>query len=513
MKVNIEILSLCAILLYATPLMAANTITIFFGNIAFSSVGLIFLSGFFILVFFNNKKKKYFIIQIADLEKKNKKIKEQIATFGKNEEQISKKKIQTLKNNLEDMAINYKALQNSLELTKHDSLRNSVLLSNLGHSIRTNLNGIIGFSILLENEFALNEDAELFDYTQDIKQSGESLMYLLNNIIDISRIEANTFTLKQEECDLKLITEDVIREYKHKADEKKLTIVFQDEGVPIFTSDTDVLKHVFVNLLDNAIKFTEKGYVKISTSFNVETQKIEWFIKDTGVGIDKAYLPDIFEPYRQYSLGYSKKKFQGIGLGLPLVKKLLEKIHATINIESEKAVGTFVKVVLPYIIEKSKVSVSDNKFNKNHDLKETGKLPDVELYIDKLNILVVEPEKFDGMLLKKMLSNAGTVFLAVNRDEALRHVELFNIKSLTFDIIFIELNINNIQGEIALMEKIKSKNKNYSKIPFVAISSFPQINEKDEVLAQGFNAYIAKPIIKSNLIKIINNLFIQHEFN
>ncbi len=497
-------------LLFSVSLLAESGNDFYTHGNAFLVVGIILLITAVLLVYFSLKRKKYFLQQLATLKRQNHKLQEQISNLEKGEEQLFVKRMRALKEEIEDMTINYKSLQNSLGQTKKDSIRNSILLSNLGHSIRTNLNGIIGFSILLENEFALNEENELFEYTQDIKQSGESLMYLLNNIIDFSQIEANTLNIKSEACDLKTMTEEIVAEYKHKADEKKLKIVYQDEGVPLFTIDNKVLKHVLVNLLDNAIQFTEKGYIKISTAFHKESKEIEWSIVDTGVGIDKAYLPDLFEPYRQHSLGYSGKSYQGIGLGLPLSKKLLEKLKGTIKVASEKAVGTTVTVTIPFK-RRYKVASSGSKPIEKSQIQDAHTIPESKLNVTELTVLVVEPEKFDGMLMKKMLDNAANIFIATDGMEALQQMELLGTKSTLFDLVFIELKVNQLPDGSLLINEMKKKNPNYKTVSFVAMSSFPQLGEEEEVIAQGFNAYLPKPIVKSSLIKIVNNMFENRE--
>jgi signal transduction histidine kinase len=492
--------------LFLLPLfVTAKSNSLFYGQTGYYLLAVLFFVAAVVLILFSKRKNTGFKTQIAALERQTKKIKEQIAVVGKDENRLVEKRKKELKNIINEMSLTLKALQSSLEKTKKDLLRNSVLIANLGHSIRTNLNGIIGFAILLENEFALNEEDELYEYTQNIKQSSEDLMYLLNNIIDISRIEADSLKLKQNVCDIKELTANVIEEYKTKADEKGINIVYQNEGVPLFACDKEILRHIFINLLDNAVKFTEKGYIKISTVFDPNVKIIKWIIKDTGVGIDKAYLADIFEPYRQFSLGYSKRNYQGIGLGLPLVKKLIDKMEGAIDVKSEKARGTTVTVSIPF---KENVRGKGKQGKPLRDSKKKSDEKSEELKVENLNILVVEPENFDGMLMKKMLDTAGIVYLAFDGNEAIEHIENFNSKSLTFDLVFIELVANEMEGENTLLEKIRKNYGAYEKVPFIAISSFPKLNEESEVLSQGFNAYLSKPVIKTNLFKVINSLFL-----
>ncbi len=473
---------------------------------------ILFISISLVLIYLVKKRKSRYKLETEELKKKIDDIEDQAEHFREHEETMLKEKVKELKIQIEDMSLNYKALQDSLKKTKQDSLHNSMLLSNLGSSIRTNLNGIIGFSILLENEFALTEEDELFEYTRDIKTSGESLMYLLNNIIDINRIEANTLDIKESICDIHQLLDEVTAEYKAKLDEKNVKLVVQDEGIPVFLADTEVLKHVLINTIDNAVKFTEKGYVKISTAYHRELESVEIRIKDTGIGIDKAYLPDLFEPYRQYSLGYSKKNYQGIGLGLPLVKRLIEKMNGAIEIESEKTVGTTVTITIPF--KKSAVVTAKEEQKQQSETAETKTETSIGLKKRNMNILIVDPEKLDGMLLKKMLEDYGEVYLASDSDDAVQRVEIFNSHNKNFDLIIIETGMNGLKTEKQkLLDVFKSKMKTVANTKFIALSSFPQLGEEEEMMNHGFDGYVAKPVVKQNLFKIINNVFVNEQIS
>ncbi len=187
----------------------------------------------------------------------------------------------------------------------------------MSHEIRTPLNGIIGFSSLLEAELSRMENQELFEYASGIEQSGERLLHLLNNIIDISRIEANDFEVKLESCNIPHIITQVSELYNFKANEKGLRLNIQTLDTPPALADERISAKVLTDLIDNAIKYTERGFVNINSGFDIDSKRVFIRIKDTGIGIDSAYLPNIFEAFRQESLGYSRA-YQGAGLGLPL---------------------------------------------------------------------------------------------------------------------------------------------------------------------------------------------------
>jgi len=318
---------------------------------------------------------------------------------------------------------------------------------------------------------------------------------LLNNIIDISSIEAKTLALKPENCDLKTITREIIATYEGLAKQKGIKIVFQDDGVPIFSGDGQSLRHILSNLIDNAVRYTEKGFVKIHQA--KQDDKVIWSIKDTGVGIDKAYLPDIFEPFRRHSLGYSKTTYQGAGLGLPLVKQLLALMHGEIQLESQKAVGTTVQVFLPF----NPPLVEDVKKAQPAPSRPTSKIK----LIKPLNrLFIADSDRMNNMLIKKMLPDTGEISFADSDRELLEKLEQSIQQKQLFELIILEINFQVPSGGIKWLKKIPEAFPDYENTPIIALSSFPELNEEDGLLKKGFKAYISKPVNKERLYNSLN---------
>ncbi len=453
-----------------------------------------------LIVFYRSSGKK-FSKQATQLQTNIEKLRTRINYFRQHTNQFKKEQIEKLREEEGQLDISLKAMQETLTRSKQTSRRNSILLSNISHTLRTNLNDILGFSSLLGTEFAMNEEEDLFEYSENIRKSGESLLHLLNNIIDISRIEAKTLTLKPENCDLKTITREIIASYEGLAKQKGIKIVFQDDGVPQFSGDGQSLRHILSNLIDNAVKYTEKGFVKIRQAR--QGDRISWTIKDTGEGIDKAYLPDIFEPFRRHSLGYSQTTYQGAGLGLPLVKQLLSLMHGEIKLESQKAVGTTVQVSLPFNPPLAEDVKKDIK-KEQHDPSVSLPISKIKLIKPLNRLLIADNDRMNNMLIKKMLPNTGEISFAGSDRELLQKLEQSVQQKQLFELIILEINFQVPSGGIKWLGKIPEVFPEYAHTPLIALSSFPELDEESKILKKGFNAYISKPLNKEKFYNSIN---------
>jgi len=450
-----------------------------------------------LMTFMFHWKKKKNSLRLKKLQSTLTTMQQTLTALTEEREEIIQQRAKALQKELELLKKNLKAMEETLEATRLSAKRNSLLMTNISNTLRTNLNDILGFSSLLGNEFALSEESELYEFNENIRRSGEALMHLLNNIIDISKIESKSFNLNETECNLTDITRELIQQYQPAAEQKGVHIVYQDDEVPLFAADSQAVRHILANLLDNAVRYTDKGFIKISQTFN--GKEIVWAIKDTGMGIDKAYLPDIFEPFRQQTLGYSKTTYQGAGLGLPLIKNMLDIMGGNIELESEKAVGTTVRIYLPYKKyvpaskkSKPKKTVSKPTISQKTALKDAGK-----------RILVLDEDKLENMLIKKILTGATVE----TYDNSYPPVEWMNRKLKNQplpDIIMVELDFSGKLKGPELLQEIRKKFPETDTIPAIALSSYPDVNGEEKALKAGFSAYLQKPFRKNDLISLIN---------
>jgi len=448
-----------------------------------------------------------FIVIIYFLWRKNRQLAEVIASksieldnaFIRNEglkdsiETTVQERIQVIKDEFEESEKSDFTLKRALKRSEESNFMKNAFLSNISHEIRTPLNNIIGFSSLLEAEISLLENKELFDYARAISESGDRLLHLLNNIIDISKLEANDMHIVLKSCDLNTIVANATQLYIFKANEQKLKLNLTTNEVPAACVDEKGLTKVISAVVENAIKFTQNGFINVSTEFISEKDEICIRVKDTGVGIDPSYLPLIFDPFRQESLGYSKDS-QGAGLGLPLSKSLVELMRGRIEIESAKGVGTTVTIYFP----------PEKSTNEDHNKKETTRKQKFKT-LQGLEIFIVEDDLMNKIVLYEMTKALGNVVTAVNGDETMKIMtETYNSGKI-FDIMLFDINLPPPWDGTRLMQEIRKKWKEYKTIPFVAQTAYAMAGDKEKLLESGFDDYISKPINQQELYSIIKN--------
>lgn len=390
------------------------------------------------------------------------------------------------------------ALNNSIEKLYQINNLKDLFLSKISHEIRTPLNGILGFSSILESELALLEDNTLFEFANSISQSGSSLVTLLNNILDISRLDSNNMMLDIKKLNTNELIQGVVDNYQTEASLKGLKLIFASKVIPDIYTDNQLFSKILSLILSNSVKFTEKGFIKISHDYDEQKNMINIFIKDTGIGIDKVYINQVFEPFRQESLGYSTS-YQGAGLGLPLAKKMSVKLDGDIDIESEKGSGTTIILNFPAYKTKKETTLPLEIKEPKKDTKKEA------LPWETLSVLVVEDDSMNQMLYRKMLKKARFLEIAKDGKTALNIVEK-QIKNNNFQLVLMDINLPAPWDGISLMKEIRNRWAAYKDIPFIAQTAYAISGNRRAMMDEGFDDYITKPIIKSTLIESIKSV-------
>ncbi|MBI9037872.1 MAG: response regulator, partial [Bacteroidales bacterium] len=462
--------------------------------------GVIILAALLILVllFFTVIRYKSKIKINKLLADKNKEIElknNELLSFNEKLEENISIRTKDLQEEIEERRNTDVKLKIALKKADEANYLKNAFLANMSHEIRTPLNGIIGFSSLLLTELSILENEELYEYAKGIQNSGDRLLHLLNNIIDISRIEANDLELSLKPCSIPRIVKSVVALYTFKANEKGLTLNVKSEDVPEAIADETNLNKVLTDIIDNAVKYTEKGFINILTEYDSDKSRIIIRIKDTGIGIDPSYKSHIFEAFRQESLGYSRT-YQGAGLGLPLAKKIIDMMGGQIDVESEKGIGTTVTLYLDESGKKTEIKAPEKTEIKPSIISTLEKVPE---------LFLVEDDRMNRLVLRKMLDKFAKLVVAVDGEETLKLIEKYYNENKIFELMLFDINLPAPWDGILLMKEVKKRWKEYRKIPFVAQTAYAMSGDKERLLEAGFDDYISKPVNQNTLIYSIKN--------
>jgi signal transduction histidine kinase len=358
----------------------------------------------------------------------------------------------------------------------------TAFLQNMSHEIRTPMNGILGFLELLREPDL--DDINKNNYIDIINHSGQRLLTTINDIIELSRIESNQLTVHYSQVDIKEMMDYQFNFFKRQAQEKglllKLSENIKDKQATV-ESDRQILDSILINLINNAIKFTNKGTVEFGNY--LEHDSIIFFVKDTGIGIPADRLEAIFERFVQADMK-NTRTHEGSGLGLSIVKGYLDILNGTIWVESEPGKGSTFYFSVPYKpVNKKMLNVIDRK-EPEHISKQ------------KITILVVEDDENSYLYIKSILKNIAADLLHVsNGNDAVRLVK----ENPNVALILMDLKMPELNGFDATI-KIREFN---STIPIIAQTAYAFSEDRDEAYKAGCNDYITKPINSKELIQLI----------
>ncbi len=364
-------------------------------------------------------------------------------------------------------------------------------LANMNHELRTPMIGILGYSEILKN---LADKQEEKDMAETIYLSGTRLMETLNLILDLSRIEADKLEINFIHINLNKLINEVIAQFEPQARKKNILLqkLFTKEIV-VGELDERMTQQVVYNLVSNAVKFTKHGGVLIELQKEMDYAVIK--IKDTGIGIAKENLQIIFDEFRQVSEGFGRG-FEGVGLGLTIVNKFVQKMNGTISVESKVGIGTEFTVKLPLFQNRKArkerlIQIAGSK-RISLDKSETEKqLPE---------ILLVEDDVINQQIIKLYLKNICRVDLVDNATEAIQKSVEKNYSAILMDI-----NLGLSTTGLDATREIK-KLKAYKNIPIVAVTAFVMPGDQEEFMAAGCTHYLPKPFSRKAIIQLMEEI-------
>lgn len=383
--------------------------------------------------------------------------------------------------------------QNALAATK----AKSDFLANMSHEIRTPINAIMGM-----NEMVLRESNQknIIEYAKDINSASENLLKIVNDILDFSKIESGKLEIICDNYDLGEIIYDVTTLVTMKAEAKglKLNVNIDEELPSKLYGDEKRIREIITNILNNAVKYTEKGFVNLKISGEKQNEKVllKICIEDSGQGIKPEDLNTIFEGFSQVNVK-NNKNIEGTGLGLSITKRLVELMKGTITVESEFGKGSVFTITLLQDI------VSDEKMGKyyehRHSSVSESPLISVEYDLSGVKILAVDDTALNLKVISKFLEKAKADVTCVSSGAAMLDL----IKENVYDIILLDHMMPNMDGIETLKLSKKLENNKCINVPVIALTANAIVGAREMYLEAGFNDYISKPIKMNDLCGII----------
>lgn len=384
-----------------------------------------------------------------------------------------------------------KDLEQQLRQAKKDaemlaSARENFLAS-MSHEIRTPMNAIMGMSKQLQKT-PLNEKQN--SYLDAITTSADSLLFIINNILDLSKIEAGKLSLENIGFNLRTVLAQTQKVLQHKAEEKGLAMfVYVDPKItPVLIGDPHRIHQILLNLVGNAIKFTSKGHIDLTAILESESkgmQKIKISVLDTGIGMEEKFLQSIFSKFSQEDETIARK-FGGSGLGMNITKQIVDLMGGTISVQSQKNRGTNIEVILTLgkgtekDIPQLEIARPDSKILKNK------------------KILIVEDNPLNRLVAATMLSNYGAELTEVtNGKEA---VDLLRQHNNRFDLILLDVQMPVMDG---FETTHFIRNELYNNIPIIALTANALKGEREKCITAGMNDYLSKPFEEAALVTLI----------
>ena len=396
-------------------------------------------------------------------------------------------------------------LEIALKKAEEASLAKTRFLNNMSHDIRTPMNVILGYAQLMENELNGKELPETLVHLEKLQQSGELLLSIINNVLDIAQIESGRMELDENYCQIEEVWKSLLAVFDVKARKKNITLHYamNVEHEHVLT-DTTKVKEIFVNILSNAMKYTPSGGSVMVDVAELPCDEPGYMIEkvrvsDSGIGMSQEYMTNIFEAFTR-ERNTTKSKIAGTGLGMSIVKKYVDLLGGTINVESELGKGSTFTVTLKHRI------ADESYYVKKHvESSETG-----SEILEGRNILLAEDNDLNAEIAEAILKHVG---LKIDRvEDGVQCVNrIMEMPVGTYDMILMDIQMPKMDGYKATQAIRHLPDRDKACIPIIAMTANAFEEDKRDAIAAGMNGHIAKPIQIDKLLSMLMEIMRQQE--
>ena len=396
-------------------------------------------------------------------------------------------------------------LEIALKKAEDASLAKTRFLNNMSHDIRTPMNAILGYAQLMEDELNEKDLPKASEYLEKLQQSGNLLLSIINNVLDMARIESGRMEIDENYGRIEDIRQTLFEIFEDEAEKKNLalhyTISVEHEHI---LTDVTKVKEILVNILSNAIKYTPSGG---SVMINIDELACDepgymiarTRVSDTGIGMSQEYLTKIFDAFTR-ERNTTKSKIAGSGLGMSIVKKYVDLLGGTIDVESELGKGSTFTVTLKH-------RIADESYYVNKHIEEPGTGSEI---LEGRNILLAEDNDLNAEIAEAILERAG---LKIERVEnGIQCVDrIMEMPAGTYDMILMDIQMPKMNGYKATQTIRHLPDKDKACIPIIAMTANAFEEDKRKAIAAGMNGHIAKPIQVDNMLSILAEIIRQQE--
>ena len=396
-------------------------------------------------------------------------------------------------------------LEIALKKAEEASLAKTRFLNNMSHDIRTPMNVILGYAQLMENELKEKDMPETLEHLEKLQQSGNLLLSIINNVLDMARIESGRMELDENYCRIEDVRKSLFAVFDEKARKKNIALHYtmNVEHEHVLTDVTKV-KEIFVNILSNAIKYTPSGGSVMMNVDELPCDKPGYMIvrnrvSDTGIGMSQDYMTKIFDAFTREQ-NTTKSKIAGTGLGMSIVRKYVDLLGGTIDVESELGKGSTITVTLKH-------KIADESYYVKKHIEESGTGSEI---LEGRNILLAEDNDLNAEIAEAILERAGLKTERV--EDGIQCVNMIEkMPAGTYDMILMDIQMPKMNGYKATQAIRRLPDKDKACIPIIAMTANAFEEDKRDALAVGMNGHIAKPIELDKLLSMLVEVIRQQE--